>query len=644
MPIRQLIIALTFASFALASVAQAPKWHDTLGKYQHLPPHLAVAGFTEALANDGLPDTMRIDMLVTAVNDWAQLEQTDSASAWAQRAYQKAQEQSDTLRTIYATLSLSWTLRDQSRLAEVLEKALEAEQLAKAIGNPSMQIYALNTVASVYFDLGNDSLNQHYLEQAIQLGRQHNVEPATVSALGNLAAIYVRQKQYQKAKPLIERVLALEKQIGNPDVGMQFLMYGFLIEIAKNQQEYARCLELNAICLEAARSIQLQERVLLYSVQEQYYRSKLGQPVQLGTLLDSLNTIQDARFPVDTRKDFLLKKISFNRHFGRYQDALHFREALSAFEDSVNTSDLRQRIAYYQERFNKQQNEREIASLENAQLIANLRAEQQQQRIWLLASALALLLLLLGATLWLVRRLTRTKAELQQLNAVKDRFFAIISHDLRNSITAFEGVGAVIDAHIKRERWERLTRLGRQLDSEAEQLNRFLNNLLEWALVQLKRMPVNPANVPLGDAVQEQLKLYSTQLEHKGVKPHVSVPAKLHTYIDPNALSMALRNVIGNAIKFSQPGGLLRIEATESEKGIALHIEDKGIGIPPDLLKALFSLDKRTTRKGTSNEAGTGIGLVLTREVLELNHASMQVESTEGSGTKVTFVLPTARA
>lgn len=591
-----------------------------------------------------IPDTTRFDMLVTGVNDHAQTGQADSAFAWSNRAYALSKQLSDTLRSIQGTLSLSWTLRDRGDIEQVLEKALEAEQLCEATGNVRMQIYAVNTIASVYYDLGNDSLQQARLEQAYALGTSNNMLMEVTPAMTNLAMIYYEGGRQDEALELLSQVLDLERQLPVPDYNSMELVFGHIVAIYDRREDYALCAQYTDSLLKCAHAVEWHERIVLCRAKRLMYQELAGETVAASSTVDSLNAIDESAFQLDTRKQFLQTKVQVNKHFGRFEEALAFREALSLFEDSLNSADLRQQIAHYQEAFNTEQNEREIAELENAQTIAALEADQQQQRIGLLLLALLLLGGLLGVAIWLNRRLTKTKAELESLNAVKDRFFAIISHDLRNSVTAFEGIGAVIDAHIKRERWERLTTLGRQLDSEAEKLNRFLNSLLEWALIQLKRMPVNPENIALEPAIQEQVALYATQLEHKQVAIDVQVNSAHTAYTDTNALAMAVRNVLGNAIKFSQVGGRILVASEMQQSKVTIRIADEGVGMAPATLQKLFSVAQRTTHKGTMNETGTGLGLVLVREVLELNGGCLHVESTEGKGTTVTFELPTAQS
>jgi signal transduction histidine kinase len=166
-----------------------------------------------------------------------------------------------------------------------------------------------------------------------------------------------------------------------------------------------------------------------------------------------------------------------------------------------------------------------------------------------------------------------------------------------------------------------------------------LEGLLTWAKTQLQAVAIVKQRVALHALVERIYMQCEEDLRRKALTFKNTVPAEWAVYAEPGQLEIVVRNLINNAIKFSYDGGVIRIYATADGAAIALHVEDEGMGMSEADLETLFQPDKVSTRKGTHNEKGTGIGLIISREMIQANGGDISARSAEGAGSTFTVVL-----
>jgi len=616
-------------------------WQDTLEHYIKTPPPQAIKGLEKALIHKDIPDSSRLDMLAALVNDYAQMRMSDSARSTALRAYKLATSGEDQRRIARASLSKAWTARDLGLSEEVLAMALEAEKLAKEVDNPDLLLMAYNTLASVYYDVKNDSLQKEYLIKSYETAKAHNLELKAFNAMSNLGYIYLKEGEYKKAEELFKRAIRTRKEIDSGNRASFYMEYSHLIDLFELRAQYDSCV----VYVDSLLSISVyggwKDYIILNQNMKAYYQRKAGYSIPLNkVLLGNLNAIDIAGFTIDEQKAFLWKKSIVNEEFGNYKKALGFTKAFNTLTDSLNQAELRDQVAYYKEQFDAEQRENTITQLENENEIAALKAEQLSTRIIWLISAISLFSILIGFLIYFYVRLRKTTKELRALNHVKDKFFAIVSHDLRNSITAFNGMGDVIDRYIEREKWDRLKALGGKLDTESKKLNVFLNDLLNWSLTQVNHVPYHPKQIGVRGQIDQVLTLLEDQLNGKADRVEVVIDDQQKVYADQNAFDLVVRNLVTNACKFSHEGGTIFIGAETQSKMLRLTIADQGIGMTNEQQQQLFQVAKKSS-KGTQGESGSGLGLVLVKEFLTINRGEITVDSELQKGTTFTITLPT---
>ncbi len=238
----------------------------------------------------------------------------------------------------------------------------------------------------------------------------------------------------------------------------------------------------------------------------------------------------------------------------------------------------------------------------------------------------------------------QSEKKLKELNATKDKFFSIIAHDLRNPLSNFQSISELLHQEYDHYNDEQKKQLIQSMLSSSISLNELLENLLKWSLSHRNELFLKPAKILLQPLVKESI----AGVEHIANKKQVVVESCIQeeatVFADKNATHTILRNLISNALKFSRTNGVITILAKdESIDGASyrvVQVVDKGIGISQERLSNIFNVGVQSTTVGTSQEKGSGLGLILCQELTEKQGGRIWIESEEGKGTTVSFSLP----
>ncbi|MBB3838555.1 signal transduction histidine kinase [Runella defluvii] len=248
-----------------------------------------------------------------------------------------------------------------------------------------------------------------------------------------------------------------------------------------------------------------------------------------------------------------------------------------------------------------------------------------------LSFAIAAFVLLLGGVIVVFyKREQRQKQELTQLNATKDKLFAILSHDLRSPVGALEN-------NVMLTNWGALTQdefveTTQNLGQEIRQVRTMLDNVLHWSISQLGGMKPHPKTTFVLPIIEAEIKLLHASAQAKGIKMTSLVAPEAQLMVDSNHLAIIIRNLLQNAIKFTPTQGEISIKSAEKEKQFQLEIKDTGIGISQEQLRKLFTINESSSQQGTSQEKGTGLGLVLVKELVVANKGTIEIRSEIGKG------------
>ena len=232
------------------------------------------------------------------------------------------------------------------------------------------------------------------------------------------------------------------------------------------------------------------------------------------------------------------------------------------------------------------------------------------------------------------------KKNLSELNATKDKFFSIIAHDLRSPLNQLIGLSEILQNMIKSDQSEDAIRMVNIINESAKSGRMLLENLLEWSRSQTGSINFNPESLDLSVVTQEIVELVAQNAMQKEISIVSKVKSGTHAFADSNMVKTILRNLISNSIKFTFNGGKILLGAKILKDKVTYSVTDNGIGIGEDDIKKLFRMDVNPKTIGQSKEKGTGLGLILCKEFVEINGGEIWVKSEFGKGSSFLFTLP----
>jgi len=245
--------------------------------------------------------------------------------------------------------------------------------------------------------------------------------------------------------------------------------------------------------------------------------------------------------------------------------------------------------------------------------------------------------------IWTFHDITERKKfekQLIQLNTDKDRFISILAHDLRNPFNSLLGLSKLLQTKLAVYPMEKTKKMVDTIYDVALSTYELLEDTLLWANVKSKILTYCPSEVNVSEIFAELVDLLEPSAKTKNIRITHNSTAELTIYADIYMLKAIIRNLVSNAIKFTREGGKIEISATHSNSVATFEVFDNGVGIPPEILEKLFNISSIQSSKGTANETGTGLGLVLCKEFVDKHKGKIWIDSEENKGTKVSFTIP----
>ncbi len=508
-------------------------------------------------------------------------------------------------------------LKEYDRALEYYERAIKIK-LKDNNEEGAGRVY--NNMGTTCVELGEYDRALEYYFKSLELHKKTKYKNSEGIALINIGEVYMKTQSFAKALDYSYRALDIFTTIDNKST-----MSAALQIIAETYMEMKKYPE-------QASTFQLQNKSA-FEIENMLLRAK--------DLAEASNRFTELRNVYITLVEFYRDKDSKN--------ALTYQDKLMAINDSIYQSDKLMAVAEMQTKFDLTNKVKENLHLkETNELI------QSRNKLYLLTAISLFGFLIAGGIFYRQLNNVKEKLEIQNntiedqndqltsLNKTKDRFFGIIAHDLKSPLIAMQGLGKRINFLLKKDDQEQLLALGDQVDNTSTKLNDLLDNLLNWASIQTGDIPFHPQTLNLFDIGEDVVSIFENNAAAKGVNLEMDIADDLRIFADERATNTILRNLISNAVKFTPKGGTVSLSATQKNGNLNIAIKDTGEGISPSRLKNLFTLDKKSTL-GTSGEKGTGLGLMLCKELVEMNGGTLNVCSTEGVGSSFEFALPTKK-
>nr|MDA3817620.1 ATP-binding protein [Prolixibacteraceae bacterium] len=230
--------------------------------------------------------------------------------------------------------------------------------------------------------------------------------------------------------------------------------------------------------------------------------------------------------------------------------------------------------------------------------------------------------------------------KLNELNATKDKFFSIISHDLRSPLSSILNLTDLMTDETYNFSEDDIKSFSQSLHKTANSTYKLLENLLEWSRLQRGTIHFNPEKIAILDFFNSCDPSVFEKAKNKNVKLDMKYNEDLIVFADENMLRTIMRNVLSNAIKFTKPKGKVLTEVSKTKQGKVLFtVKDSGIGMPPEMTSKLFDVAENVSRPGTDDEPSSGLGLILCKEFVDKHGGNIWVESEEGKGSTFYFTI-----
>lgn len=253
---------------------------------------------------------------------------------------------------------------------------------------------------------------------------------------------------------------------------------------------------------------------------------------------------------------------------------------------------------------------------------------------------LYLLMLAFSKVAYRSAQIRNQNEELKKINATKDKFFSIISHDLRSPFSAILGYSNILEKQVKDKNYTGITKFSEIIQVSSEKAMALLTNLTEWAQSQTGIMKFKPEPIDMVELIHETEQLFDDIANQKLIEIEKELPNEAPILADRAMISTILRNLLSNAIKYSEPGGKITLSVTTETNELVVSVADSGVGIPKNMMDKMFRIDESYSTKGTMNEKGTGLGLILCKEFVDKHKGKIWVESEEGKGSVFYFSIP----
>lgn len=527
------------------------------------------------------------------------------------------------------------------------EAAINSEVFQDELGNA----HAYKEMGTIYKAWRKYPSSKEYYEKSLRIYDKLGVGKQSANVLNELGIVYRYENDYKKAIEYQKRSLKIQEEIDYKygiasSLNSLGISYKYLKDYDKALEYYQRALEIQKnISDEMGVAATISNIGLIYQIMGESDKA-------LENFFESIRIAQR----IDYQQVIVNNLLAISEEYAQRKDfetSLDYLNRSVALKDSIFNVEKHKQFAEMQTKYETEKKERENESLKYELELKRIEIEHQKtQRNFLIVISIVILI---SAILIYLQFRAKTKAflalkkanevisnqkiELETLNKTRDRFFSIISHDLKNSLVTTK-MGVELLDNIKELDKDEADVVVQEIRSSVANLSKLLENLLEWARIQIGRIHVEPENFSLSDVLDDVFLTVRVKLEKKKITLSSDLDNSTYVTADRNMVYSVLQNLLTNAIKFTNDSGSIKISQEKDDKNLIITISDNGIGIDKYRLLRLFMVDEIVSRPGTHDEKGTGLGLILCKEFIEKNGGHIEVESAVMKGTTVRFSLP----
>lgn len=549
--------------------------------------------------------------------------------------------------------NISLIFQSQGKYQEAIEYQFEALKSYQKIKEQRGIASSYNNIGIFHYYQNNFEKSLEYYLKSLEINEKANDKRHMAYDFNNIGFMYNQSGKYQKALDYYFKSLELNKELG----GNRLLAYNFnnIGETYMNQGKYDQALEFLSKAEQIRKEIGDENRAYtlikmatVYIKQEKLLKAK-------AQLVTALQITQRNKFGT-TAKEATEKLALVERELGNFKGAYEAQVQLQQISDSLQNRTTTSKLARLEaeHEFQKEKDSIQIAGqAERALLEKEIEKRKITQRAMFIG--LGMLVVLALVLFMFFRSKNRANQEIQkqkqeialqneqllELNEQKDKMFSVVAHDLKSPIDSLQSLLMLFKDDNAMSEIQLRQHIGR-LSQNIEGVSGLLNNLLQWSKTRMQgKLSLSPIPLMLEPYVQEAVQIHLELARTKNINTLLKIPKDLpQLWVDPEVLRFLLRNLLSNAYKYSGQHSEVLIEAnTFLKKQVIINVIDTGKGLDEQTKNSLFTHMVKS-EKGTQFENGTGLGLLLCKEFVELSNGKIGVESELGQGSKFWFTLP----
>ncbi len=611
-------------------------------------------------------DTLEIEATIDIGLSYALKRINDSAFYYFTEANERAKELKYYRGAGRSSVNIGFLYEQVDNSKAAIDRYMEAIYYFKKKNYKRGQAQCYMNIGGIYYDNGLNEMAEYYFKQSHQLYSDINYDIGIAASYYSFGNIYRRFGDYEKANSYFIKSLEIREK--NNDLSGIALSNWGLGKVYLDAKEYQKAIEKCSIAYEIHEKTDnlFNKSAVLNTLAVIYSEMK-----------DFNNAYKAAEESLEIGRKLNIKKIRLQAYRvlasiatddKNYKKATEYNNKYIDLNDSVTTESVTQHI--FLSELNRVKNEADVLQKDNELISSKI---SEYFKIIIIISILLIVVVIM--TMMLMKRnsekneinklLTKQKdeiaftnekivlvneklqkqmqisekqnKELEQLNKVKNKFFSIISHDMRGPLA---NLNMLIDLYRSDQlSKEELDELLSKIDKTIYETRSFLDNLLEWSKNQLDGMQVNPEKFDLYEIIEKNLKLIGFQITSKGIHLENIIKPETYVFADPNMMEVVVRNLISNSVKFCKENDSITLKAQEYEHYVEFIISDTGTGISEKDCKRIFELTNSKS-VGTFGEIGHQIGLILCKSMLDQNNGTIRVESTLEVGTTFYISIP----
>lgn len=525
---------------------------------------------------------------------------------------------------------------------EAINSALQSQRIAEEIKSEIIQADNYNTLAMVYFYQDKIEESLVHFEKCKEIVEALGDTITLVNVMANIGEIYRKQSNYAKAREVFNQSMIISREAGlTYYTGITLSGIG---KICIREQQYDSAL----VYLQKAAQIQVDDKAELASILAdigfcyfnlKQYDKSISYCNQALEYSKQISSITNQRYVNGTLS-------SIYKALSQFEKALFHHEQFKIFSDSITSKESRDQTVRLNEEYKYEKKELALKAANEEKLA------KRNAFIYVIAIGLAfafVLIFMLVRNIRLRKRvnfqlmqnrdeIARQNKELEAMDTFKNRLLSVVAHDVRGPINSLKGMFYLFDR--KSLSPEESFGMIKNLEGKVSQVSNFVDDLLLWARTQMTKAEAKASNFELASIIHETLTLLKPIAENKKIKIQAVLQEPFTVTADREMVKIVIRNLVSNAIKFSNADDVIQIQSSmDVDNQIKVSVRDSGVGMDESKLAELFT-SPYLSSKGTGNEIGTGLGLLLCKQYIELNHGTIGAESLRGKGSHFWFTLP----